>query len=69
MKILGFSPLAHSMITEIGESKTFAASSATEEEEKIAKTGTLPDGTKPVKVPKRIWRPQVKMSTKNQKRN
>lgn len=39
--------------------KTFAASSATEAEEKIAKLGKHPDGSIPVKVPKRIWRPQV----------
>jgi hypothetical protein len=40
--------------------RTFAASSATEAEESIAKKGVLPDGTKPVQVPKRVWRPQVK---------
>jgi hypothetical protein len=39
--------------------KTFAASSATKAEEKIAKLGKHPDGSVPVKVPKRIWRPQV----------
>jgi hypothetical protein len=39
---------------------TFAASSATEDEEKIAKLGKHPDGSIPVTVPKRIWRPQVK---------
>jgi hypothetical protein len=39
--------------------KTFAASSATEAEEKITKLGKHPDGSIPVKVPKRIWRPQV----------
>jgi hypothetical protein len=38
---------------------TFAASSATEAEEEIAKLGKHPDGSVPVKVPKRIWRPQV----------
>jgi hypothetical protein len=42
------------------DGRTFAASSATEEEETIAKTGGMPDGTKPVQVPKRVWRPQVK---------
>ncbi|CAJ1965984.1 unnamed protein product [Cylindrotheca closterium] len=50
------------MITTIKEAayQTFAATSATEEEEIIARRGQLPDGTKPVKVPKRIWRAQVK---------
>jgi hypothetical protein len=47
----------HKTITDIA--KTFAASSATEAEEKIAKLGKHPDGSVPVKVPKRIWRPQV----------
>jgi hypothetical protein len=39
---------------------TFAASSATEEEEKIARLGKHTDGSKPIKVQKRIWRPQVR---------
>ena len=41
--------------------RVYASSSATAEEEKIAKVGRLPDGTKPV-VPKKKfgWRPQVK---------
>ena len=41
--------------------RTFAASSATAAEERVAKLGRLPDGTKPV-VPKKSfgWRPQVK---------
>lgn len=42
---------------------TYAASSATQAEQEKAKrlreTGTHPDGTKPVIVPKRIWRPKV----------
>ena len=41
--------------------RVFAASSATAEEEKIAKLGRLPDGTKPVAPKKKFkWRPQVK---------
>ena len=40
--------------------KTLAATSAMEEEEKTAKLGTLPDGTKLVQAPKRAWRPQAK---------
>ena len=40
--------------------QSFAATSATVEEERIAKQGKLPDGTKPVQVEKRIWRAQVK---------
>src|SRR5210317_831761 len=39
---------------------TFAASSATKEEEEIAAKGILPDGTKPVAVPKRMWRAKAK---------
>jgi hypothetical protein len=35
--------------------QSFAATSATVEEERIAKQGKLPDGTKPVQVEKRIW--------------
>ena len=38
---------------------TFAATSATKEEEEIAAKGVLPDGTKPVKVAKRVWRPKA----------
>ena len=53
-------PKGRIMLMTRGDAKTFAASSATEEEELIAKTGRLPDGTKPVQVPKRVWRPQVK---------
>ena len=41
------------------ELHTFAASAATEAEERIAKT-KFADGSKPVQVPKRVWRPQVK---------
>ena len=39
---------------------TFAASSTTKEEEEIAAKGILPDGTKPVAVPKRMWRAKAK---------
>ena len=39
---------------------TFAASTATEAEERIAQAGKFADGSKPVQVPKRVWRPQVK---------
>ena len=39
---------------------SFAASSATEEEEKLARWGRHPDGSTKVEVPKRIWRPQMK---------
>ncbi len=42
-------------------SRTFAASSATEAEERIAKEGRHPDGSTPVNVPKRVWRPKVQM--------
>lgn len=38
----------------------FAASSATEEEQKLAKLGRQPDGSTSVKVAKRPWRPKVK---------
>ena len=38
---------------------TFAATSQTEEEAKRAKQGHA-DGSKPVKVPKRVWRPKVR---------
>jgi hypothetical protein len=44
----------------IREPRTLAASAATEEEQQIAKLGRQPDGSKPVKVPKRVWRPKVK---------
>jgi hypothetical protein len=40
--------------------RTLAASSATEAEQKIAKLGKQPEGSKPVSVPKRLWRPKVK---------
>ncbi|CAJ1955479.1 unnamed protein product [Cylindrotheca closterium] len=48
------------MTIEEAAYQTFAATSATEEEQMIAKWGQFPDGTKPFKVPKRIWRAQVK---------
>jgi hypothetical protein len=38
---------------------TFAATSATEEEEEIARKGEHPDGSKSVEVPKRVWRPRI----------
>jgi hypothetical protein len=38
----------------------FAASAATVEELKLAKTGIQPDSTKAVVCSKRVWRPQVK---------
>ena len=38
---------------------TFAATSQTEEEAKIAEKGHA-DGSKPVQVPKRIWRPKMR---------
>ena len=38
----------------------FAASSATEEEQRLAKLGRQPDGSTAVKVAKRPWRPKVK---------
>jgi hypothetical protein len=38
----------------------FAASAATAEELKLAKTEIQPDGTKAVVCSKRVWRPQVK---------
>ena len=44
--------------------RTFAASAASEAEERIAKSGRHPDGSKPVKVPKRIWRPKIRMMYK-----
>ena len=34
---------------------SFAASSATEEEEKLARWGRHPDGSTKVEVPKRVW--------------
>ena len=40
--------------------KTFAASSATEAEELIAKRGQHPDGSTPVQVAKRAYRPKVR---------
>jgi hypothetical protein len=40
--------------------RTLAASSATEAEQQIAQSGRQPDGSKPVAVPKRVWRPKVK---------
>jgi hypothetical protein len=40
--------------------RDFEASTATEAEQKIAKLGRQPDGSKPVTVPKRVWRPKVK---------
>jgi hypothetical protein len=40
---------------------TFAASSATEAKEIIAKKGRHAVGSAPVKVPKQVWRPKVKM--------
>jgi hypothetical protein len=43
------------------EPRSFAASSATEAEEKIARAGKHADGSTPVNVPKRIWRPKVRM--------
>jgi hypothetical protein len=39
----------------------FAATSATEKEEEIAKKGRHPDGSKVVQVPKIIWCPKVRM--------
>jgi hypothetical protein len=39
---------------------TFAATSATEAEEEIARKGKHPDGSTPVKVTKRAWRPKIK---------
>jgi hypothetical protein len=39
---------------------TLAATSAIEAEEAIAKKGEHPDGSKPVKVPKRVWRPRIR---------
>ena len=68
-RTFGFSPLIHPAFfgPERADNnkhneiyKTLAATSATKEEEEIAKLGRLPDGTKPVRVPKRLWRPQVK---------
>ena len=47
------------MISPVQGAKDYQ-SSATVEEERIAKQGKLPDGTKPVQVEKRIWRAQVK---------
>jgi hypothetical protein len=44
----------------IQEPKTLASSAATEAEQRIAKLGKQPDGSKPVQVPKRVWRPKVK---------
>jgi hypothetical protein len=41
--------------------RTFAASSATEAEEKLAKAGRHPDGSAQVKVPKRLWRPKLRI--------
>jgi hypothetical protein len=38
---------------------TFAASSATEDEECIAREGRHPDGSTPIQVPKRVWHPKV----------
>jgi hypothetical protein len=43
------------------EPRSFAASSATEAEENIAKKGKHADGSTPVNVPKRMWRPKVRM--------
>jgi hypothetical protein len=40
--------------------RAFAASAATEAEQKIAKLGRQLDGSKPVTVPKRVWRLKVK---------
>jgi hypothetical protein len=40
--------------------KAFAATSTTEEEEQITRRGNHPDGSAPVKVPKRAWRPKIK---------
>mmetsp|Transcript_13167 Transcript_13167/g.31418 ORF Transcript_13167/g.31418 Transcript_13167/m.31418 type:complete len:1848 (-) Transcript_13167:281-5824(-) len=50
------------IISQLEESshQTFAATSATKEEEEIARRGVLPDGTKPVQVAKRIWRAKAK---------
>jgi hypothetical protein len=45
---------------ETATPRTLAASSATEAEQKIAQLGRQPDGSTPVKVPKRVWRPKVK---------
>ena len=43
------------------QGRAFAASSATAAEEKIARLGRMPDGTKPVAPIKKFgWRPQVK---------
>ena len=41
--------------------RTFAASAATEAEDKAAREGKHPDGSTAVKVAKRIWRPKVRM--------
>jgi hypothetical protein len=40
--------------------RTLAAPLATEAEQRIAKSGEQPDGSKLVSVPKRVWRPKVK---------
>lgn len=69
-RTFGFSPLIHPAFSGLERAdnnkhneiyKTLTATSATKEEEEIAKLGRLPDGTKPVRVPKRLWRPQVKI--------
>jgi hypothetical protein len=39
---------------------SFAASTATTEQQELAKSGIQPDGTKAVQCQKRTWRPQVK---------
>src|SRR5210317_1141195 len=52
-------PTQHTMASN-SHTSTFAASSATKAEEEIAAKGVLPDGTKPVSVPKRVWRPKAK---------
>lgn len=41
--------------------RTYAATSATVAEEETAKRGRHPDGSTPVKVPKRVWRPKIRM--------
>jgi hypothetical protein len=38
---------------------TLAATSATAEEEELAKKGRHPDGSRSVEVPKRVWRPRI----------
>ena len=48
-------PRAKTCIPEEPVATTFAASSATEAEENIAKAGKHADGSKPVQVPKRVW--------------